>query len=320
MRVAITGATGFIGKALCEHLSRDGHSVTAITRNAEAVNCDVSHTLDITSSDSSEALLKILLNSDVLIHTVGVTHDQAYTNVDAADYFAAVNVRPTLALAKLSREAGVKQFIFISSVKAMAEQTERSGFGEYQRLSHLDAPNPQDNYGRSKLLAEDEAERVLENSATKLVILRPPLVYGVGQKGNMKTLFEALSKRTMVLVPTIKNSRNLVSVDNICSAISAVIRRPDTRPGKFFISDVELSTSELLVKIAGALDVKAYQLPIPAWLLNFLASIFRKKDEMNKLTSSLLIDDQQFRELYDWSPDATPEAVLKRIAEGYRKT
>lgn len=319
MRIAITGANGFIGKALCERLSRDGHSIAAISRKSEPPIFGTSYTLDITNPGSSEAILKLMQDSDVLIHTVGVTHEQANLNVEAADYFATINVRPTLELAKLSRAAGVKLFIFISSVKAVAEQTERSNFGVPQRLSCSNTPNPQDNYGRSKLRAEDEAERILENSATKLVIIRSPLVYGVGQKGNMKTLFDAISKRSFVLIPKIKNTRSLVSVDNMCSAISTIIRTPSARRGRFFISDAELSTSELLAKIATALEVKTYQLPIPTWSLKFFASIFRKSGEMKKLTASLLVDNKQFCESYNWSPEVTLENVLKRIAKEYRK-
>lgn len=318
MKVAITGASGFIGRHLCQSLRQQGHEVAAISRQRNSDVIDQKVAIDLTNANHAKILRASISGYDVVVHTIGLAHLEAENTIDSYEKFRAVNVGTARTIAEACVAENIRLLIFISSVKAVAEKSAIDLNGRARRVLDTDVPHPMDNYGRTKLEAENVIEELLRNTGTHFVILRPPLVYGVGQKGNLAKLFNLLSSRRRIVFPKINNARSMISVNNLCDAIVAVVSERTPKSGRYLIADTDLSSSQLASAIGEVLMTRVICFPLSTTLLRLLFCLVRKKEQIEKLTSSLIVDDTNFRQQFHWRPPFEFKDIMMDIANSFR--
>ena len=308
--ILITGATGFVGKALVPCLLAEDESrrlVVAVRRGEqrwpEQVRPIVTGDLN-PSTDWSIALEGVA----VVVHSAARVHVMHDTEADPLTAFRAVNVEGTLNLARQAAAAGVKRFVFISSVKVNGESTQPG-----RAFTEIHAPNPQDAYGQSKYEAEQGLRQLSAETGMEVVIIRPPLVYGPGVKANFAALMRAVQRGWPLPLGAVHNQRSLVALDNLVDFIVTCITHPQAANQTFLVSDgQDLSTTELVRGMAQAAGVSARLLPVPVWALQAGASLLRKSDAVQRLCGSLQIDISKARSLLGWVPPVSVEEGLRR--------
>lgn len=312
VRVLVTGANGFVGRNLCAVLNRQQHAVVAAVR---AVNADVTglvQTVVIGSIDADTDWLAALCNVDVVVHLAARVHVMSDHAKDPLVEFRHVNVAGTLNLAMQATEAGVKRFIFISSVKVNGECTEIN-----QPFIEENAANPQDAYGLSKFEAEQGLLMLKQQTDMEIVIIRPPLVYGVGVKANFANMLRAVKRGIPLPFGAINNQRSFVYVGNLVSLILCCLDHPSAANQAFLVSDgQDLSTPELLRACALAMGVKSRLLPVPQRLIAFAAAMLGKRAIAQRLSGNLQVDIAKARTLLGWEPPVSVADGLKATALG----
>lgn len=315
-RILVTGATGFVGQTLCPALRREGHLLTGTTRNrylrAGPGNIPLNVIDDIgPDTDWSRALA----GAEFVIHLAGRAHVMNDCHDDSAAEFHRINVDGTRHLADEAVKAGVRRFIFLSSIKVNGEQTEGAPYRE------TDEPHPEDAYGISKRDAELALCDVALDTAMETVIIRPPLIYGPNVKGNLLSLLHACAKGRILPLGGINNRRSLVSAENLSSAIALCVTHPAAAGEIFLVRDGDdLSTSDLFSRTALALGTKARLITVPPWLLRLAGKVAGRTAAINRLTGSLVIDDSHIRETLDWSAPISVDHGLTEMAAAYMKS
>lgn len=311
-RVLITGANGFIGRELCAKTFRQGWQVRAVLRTARQLPLDLDR-VTVETIDENTDWVQALQNINVVIHLAGRAHVVKDSAINPLSDFRRINVEGTLNLARQAAEAGVRRFIFISSIKVNGEKTQ-----EGQPYTALDQPAPVDPYGISKHEAEDALRWLSGKSGMEVVIIRPPLVYGPGVQGNFLSMMRWLDKGIPLPLASINNKRSLVALDNLVDLIITCITHPAAANQTFLAGDGEdLSTTELLQRTALALGKKAWLLPVPVWLLRFCLGLVGKGSEIQKLCDSLQVDINKTRDQLGWIPPASLDEVLRKTAQDY---
>lgn len=308
--ILITGATGFVGKALVQRLLADDESrrlIVAVRRGGqrwpEQVQPIVTGDLN-PSTDWSIALKGVA----VVVHSAARVHVMHDTEADPLTAFRAVNVDGTLNLARQAAAAGVKRFVFISSVKVNGESTSLG-----RAFTEADAPNPQDAYGQSKHEAEQGLRQLSTDTGMEVVNIRPPMVYGPGVKANFAALMRAVQRGWPLPLGAVHNQRSLVALDNLVDFIITCITHPQTANQTFLVSDgQDLSTTELVRGMAQAAGVPASLLPLPVWTLQAGASLLGKGDTVQRLCGNLQVDISKARSLLGWVPPVSVEEGLRR--------
>lgn len=314
-RVLVTGANGFIGAYLCSSIAKHRIKIRAARRTPPSPPSDVSF---VAVGDIGEATdwVEALRDIDVVIHLAARVHVMKDTASDALAEFRKVNVEGTLNLARQALKAGVKRFIFISSIKVNGEATLPG-----QPFHADDAPAPEDAYGISKREAEDGLRELCLGSMMEFVIIRPPLVYGPGVKGNFLSMMRWLDKGIPLPLASIQNQRSLVAVENLVDLIITCIEHPAAANQTFLVSDNEtLSTPELLIRTATALNKHAHLLHMPMWTLSFIARCLGKTAAIQKLCGSLQVDIDKTRERLGWQPPVSVDQALHATAQHYSGT
>jgi UDP-N-acetyl-alpha-D-quinovosamine dehydrogenase len=309
MRILVTGASGFVGTALCRELLVRGHTVRATVRHLispGAVPPELHQIVipDIAAEFDRRALVE---GVGIVVHLAAIAHrsrrieaEMRHVNCDAA-------VRLAEAAAGL-----VGRFIFLSSVKVHGED---SGGGAY---TEDDALNPEDSYGRSKLEAERALTETAARNGMELVMIRPPLVYGPGVKANFLRLLGWVDSELPLPFASVRNRRSLIYVGNLVDAIARCAEHPAAR-GPFLVSDEgPVSTPELVSRIARALERPARLLPAPPALLRVAGMLAGRRDEIRRLTGNLAIDSSKARRLLDWHPPHTLDAGLAETARWFK--
>jgi nucleoside-diphosphate-sugar epimerase len=284
MKILITGQNGFIGKALFKLLQQQKHQVQGTVRNKQKTqkNKDVVVVGNIGSTtDWRSALADI----EVVIHLANRAHILNEQIRDPLAIFREVNVAGTIQLAKQAVELGVKRFIFVSSIKVNGEQTSKHPF------TASDKPNPQDPYAVSKLEAEKALYEISAKSSMELVIIRPPLVYGQGVKGN----FERLTRLIKIGIPLpfafISNKRSLISLENLVQILAKTVTHSKVANQTLLVSDKEdLSTPQLIKKIAASIGKPARLFHFPPTLLKIMGKLIGHGNTIERLTGNLQID------------------------------
>ena len=304
--ILVTGATGFIGRAVIRRLSSAGVLVRAVVRSQQN-QPDVAEVRGIGDLADPRDWDAHVAGISTVLHLAARVHVMREYEADTLAAFRRVNVDGTRAVYSAAREAGVRRFVFLSSVKAMGE-------GSVAPYRESDTPHPVDPYGISKLEAEQVLAEGRAAGGPEFVVLRPPLVYGPGVRGNFRRLLglAALSGRMPLPLGSIPNKRSLVSLGNLVSAIEAAIEHPAAADKTYLVSDGEdLSTSEMLAGLAGGMGRRARLIPCPLATLRLLAATIGRKEEAARLLGSLVVDSSRLRRELGWMP---PESVATGLA------
>ncbi|PSU64868.1 UDP-glucose 4-epimerase [Photobacterium phosphoreum] len=306
MKIIMTGGSGFVGLRVLNKLKK--HDVINFTRNPVSNNdCKYELGNEINS-------LTIFDSVDVIIHCAARVHIMDDTSTNPLDDYREVNTKGTLNLARQAVEAGVKRFIFISSIKVNGESTQLD-----KPFKFDDKRSPEDFYGQSKSEAEEQLLQLAEETGLEVVIIRPTLVYGPGVKANFASLLNLVSKGLPLPFGCIKdNKRSLVSVDNLVNLIITCIDHPKAANQVFLVSDDnDVSTSEMVQQMAKALGKSQWQLPIPTACYRLAGRVVGKEDVINRLLGSLQVDITHTKETLGWKPPQTLEDGFKQTADAF---
>ncbi|MBQ1557109.1 MAG: SDR family oxidoreductase [Pseudomonas sp.] len=292
---------------------RADHQVTAVLRkHVDGVDARASlRVIDDFANSLSWGLL--LQGQDVVIHCAARVHVMHDTSTDPLAEFRKVNREDTLNIARQAAMAGVQRFIFISSIKVNGE-----GTAPNQPYKADDASAPLDPYGVSKMEAEQGLRELAAETGMEVVIIRPTLVYGPGVKANFLNMMRWLHKGVPLPFGAIHNRRSLVALDNLADLIVTCIDHPAAANQTFLVSDGEdLSTTELLRRMAAALGKPARLLPVPSRLLEAAAALLGKQALSQRLCGSLQVDIGKTRELLDWTPPVSVDEALRKTAKHF---
>jgi len=310
----VTGATGFIGKALCVELNAKKFKVMEVARLSGVLEYpNEVGKIFIEGIESQTEWHTALKNIDVVVHLAARVHVLHDTSVNALAKFRKVNVEGTLNLARQAANAGVKRFVFISTIKVNGENT-LSG----QAFVADDEPNPLDFYAISKLEAEDGLRQLAVDTDMEVVIIRPPLVYGAGVKANFQTMMRYLVKGLPLPFGLVVNKRSLVALDNLVDLIMLCMTHPAAANMTFLVCDGEdLSTTELLRRLAVFMGKKVWLLPVPVSLLGGALLLLGKGAVVQRLCGNLQIDDSKTRKLLEWSPPVSLDQALYQTVQHF---
>ena len=311
MRVLITGATGFVGSRLMASMSASNRSIQfcVVSRRPPSGRIPNVEEIRIAGISGDTDWAAALSNIDLVIHLAARVHVMDDASVDPLAEYRLVNVHGTLNLARQAARAGVRRFIFLSSIKVNGEETAPG-----ECFSENSKPNPVDPYGVSKYEAEEGLREICRQSEMEYVIIRPPLIYGPGVKANYQKLIQAVKKGFPLPFGCINNKRSMLALDNLTDFIILASTEPRAANQTFLLSDGrDLSSKELVTKIALALGLAPRVLPVPTILLKVLGFFLGKRAAIERLLGSLQIDSSKARVLLNWKP-------LISVDEGIART
>lgn len=313
MKFLITGANGFVGKPLCAELLRQGQSVRTAVRSANTLieNAEVAA---VGTIDGGTNWTDALRDIDVVIHLAARVHVMKDISADPLAEFLKVNLHGTVNLAQQAARAGIKRLVYVSSIKVNGERT-----SETAPFTELDKPNPQDPYAVSKWQAEQALQRIAQETNLEVVIVRPPLVYGPGVKGNFISLLTAIDKGVPLPLASANNARSLVYVGNLVDALSSCATHPAAAGQTYLVSDGEdVSTAVLVEKIARTLGRNNRSFHFPPALLRAMATLAGRSEQIDRLFGSLRVSNEKICGELSWSPPYTLEQGLRATADWYR--
>ncbi|MDC0078264.1 SDR family oxidoreductase, partial [Deltaproteobacteria bacterium] len=300
LQVLVTGATGFVGRALVPELLAKSCQIRASVRKPSALPVEVEQVVvDFDEIEGEGAITAMFSGVDVVVHAAARVHMMEDQSANPLVAFRKLNRDATLSLADLAVDSGVKRFVFLSSIKVNGEETFP------RRRPCIFKPDdefiPIDPYGLSKFEAEQGLLALAKETGMEVVIIRPPLVYGPGVKANFASMINWLRRGVPLPLGAINNNRSFVALDNLVSFIALCADRsqsPKAANQVFLISDGEdVSTTQLLRKVAGALGKEPWLLPVPVGLMSFAARLIGKGDVANRLFGSLQVDNSKARDL-----------------------
>lgn len=310
-RVLVTGAAGFVGRQLCQVLADRGYVVRAALRTADGIPEHAAEHVLVgeigTDTDWSAALDRV----ELVVHCAARVHVMGQTR-EGSNLYMESNVFGTERLARASVAAEVRRFVYLSSVKVNGEITADRPF------SREDEPRPVDPYGVSKLAGECRLAAVADASSMATAIVRSPLVYGPRVRANFLRLMRLVERRIPLPFASIRNSRSLVSVWNLCDLIDRLMRGPIPKSAVFMVSDGEdLSTPALLRRMGAAMRRPVRLLPMPGRVLRAVAVLAGRREEFERLCGSLTVDISATRDELGWTPPVSMDEALARTARWY---
>ena len=313
-KILITGATGFLGRSLVQHFYTFPDTlIVAPVRSINSVLPDKVRKTYLTDINENTDWSESLVGVDVVVHAAARVHIMHEDPSQSINKFRAVNVKGTLRLAKQAVEAGVKRFVYISSIKVNGESTVSGRAFSADDISH-----PSDAYGVSKYEAEQQLIQLASTGVIEVVIIRPVLIYGPGVGANFQQLMRWLVKGIPLPFGAIRNLRSLVSLDNVVDFVSTCINHPRAANQVFVVSDGEdLSTTQLMQRLIVCLGVKTKLVPVPVAVLLFVARLTGRGALARRLFGSLQVDIKKNRELLGWHPPFNMDDTLKATAKHF---
>jgi len=305
--ILVTGSTGFVGRAVVKKLTGDGLKVREITRNAKAELSDTLMYLE--SIDETTNWGAVLDGVESVIHCAAHVHQMKVTEGSSGEY-RKMNVEGTVKLANECIKQGVSRLVFVSTIKVCGEYTE-TGFPFGPECPRL----PEDEYAKSKAIAEERLENLAMQSNLEVVIVRPPLVYGPEAKGNLRLLCKLVRSRLPIPLAGIKNRRSLVGLDNLADFLCLTASHPKAVGQVFHVSDEKSFAIDQILQILSVAmyNKKIILFNVPLFLLGITTSLLGKKDALDRLTKSLEVDSSNCVELLGWKPPTSAEQSVASL-------
>jgi nucleoside-diphosphate-sugar epimerase len=312
MRVLVTGSTGFVGKALIPAiLFRGHHPVEAVRRTKEKPNDRVS-TFVVGNIDGTTGWYQALQSAEAVIHLAARVHVMRDSADDPLAEFRRVNTEGTLNLARQAAEVGVRRFISLSTIGVNGNSTLHG-----KAFTPTDTPSPYDPYSSSKYQAEIGLHSIAQSTGMEAVIIRPPLVYGGNAPGNFGKLTRLIARGFPLPLASINNLRSFVGIDNLVDFITTCLEHPAAANETFLVSDgVDLSTPDLIRRMARAMNRPARLLPVPTFVLKAAAAMLGRCGMAQRLCGSLQVDISKSRQLLGWNPPFSVDEGLRRAVGG----
>ena len=310
--IAVTGASGFVGRALCQALAGQGVPFRAVVRTPDAILPQAWVVGNIGSDTDWTAALQ---GVSCIVHCAARVHVMHDTETDPLAAFRRVNVEGTRQLAHSAARAGVRRLVFLSSLKVLGEQTAPG-----LRFNSDTLPAPEDAYGRSKWEAEQALWAISELTGLEVVVVRPPLVHGPGVKANFLRLMQAVARGLPLPFGQVHNQRSLLALGNLTDLLQLCTRHPDA-PGQVFLAsdDQDVSTPELVRELAAAMGRPPRLLPVPVSWLRWAGRLTGRLHQIERLIGSLQVDIGHTREVLDWSPRLTLQQGLRLTVQGFTR-
>ncbi len=306
IKFLVTGANGFVGQAFYTEASARGVNVSGATRYPCTLLPNVKNVVigDINGSTDWAVALE---GCDVVIHLAARVHVMRENSANPLAEFRRLNVGGTEHLARSAVESGVKRLVYVSSIKVNGEET-----SDNHIYCEQDEPTPQDPYGVSKWEAEQVLHRIAKETGLEVVIVRPPLVYGAGVKGNFAQMLSVLARGLPLPFASITNKRSLIFVKNLVDALILCATHPVAAGQTYLVSDCEdISTPDLLKKLSLAMDKRSHLFPFPVALLKLAGRLVGKSDQIARIAGSLQVDSSKIRRELGWVPPFTMDDGLR---------
>jgi len=315
MKILVTGVTGFIGQSLVDRLAvNQDYCIWGTARRAGVKAPKRVSVIPVGDVCSSTNWSRALQDVGVVVHLAARAHVLGDSSLDPLAEFRSINVEGALTLARQALDAGVKRFIFISSIGVNGSYTSDKPFNESS------IPAPHADYAISKLEAEQGLRVLLKGSDMELVIIRPPLVYAGHAPGNFARLLKLVACRVPLPFSAVRNTRSMIALENLVEFITLCIEHPAAANELFLVSDgVDVSTTDIICYLAAGMSLKAHLLPVPNFLIRYGASLLGKQAVYTQLCGSLAIDSSKARDLLGWSPQVTPEQALFKAGQDYQQ-
>lgn len=313
--ILLTGANGFVGQHLGAYLSKQGYQVIATSRRSDvAFDYTPAHVVKVGVIDANTDWMTALEGVEVVIHLAARVHIMREKVADPLVEFRQMNAEGTMRLAQQAAEVGVRRLVFLSSIKVNGERTINHPFTEQ------DEAIPDDPYARSKWEAEQHLMDMAAQTGLEVSIIRPPLIYGPGVRGNFLSLLGLAAKGWPLPLAGIDNRRSLVGIKNLCSLIEVCTSHPQAAGEVFLISDgQDISTPELIRMLAEAMERPCRLWPFPTSVLATASKLLGQQGVWERLSGSLQVDISKARQLFGWEPPVPLEQGLADTVDWYQK-
>ena len=320
MNVLITGANGFVGRQLVRTLAAQGHAVSAATRFPMAPLPGATRMLAVGDLDAMTNWHDCVRQCDAVVHLAARAHRGEPTNAAALAEFTRINVEASARLLDAALAAGVKRFVLLSSCKVYGETCARDESGQPVAFTAHTPLAPTGPYGETKMRAETQWLRETGHAGASLTILRPPLIYGPGHKGNLRALMRAVAGGWPLPLAAVRNQRSFLYVGNLCEAIAlALARAPAGVQRAYPLSDCTLSTPELIRALAAGLGRPARLWPWPVALLRLVGRLVGRQAAVARLCDSLLVGNAEITRDLDWRPTTGLEAAMRITGDWFKE-